>query len=66
MANHCRLRRDFLGSTARLDHPSFLQCPAVLQKKIEYVLQKAGAKGQLAIIGFLILVLIILIFLVIA
>jgi hypothetical protein len=36
------------------------------QKKIEYVLQKAGAKGQLAIIGFLILVLIILIFLVIA
>ncbi|KAL4447615.1 hypothetical protein ABPG75_004834 [Micractinium tetrahymenae] len=33
------------------------------QKKIDYVLQKAGAKGQLAIIGFLILTLIILIFL---
>ncbi|KAL4428706.1 hypothetical protein ABPG77_009812 [Micractinium sp. CCAP 211/92] len=33
------------------------------QKKIDYVLQKAGAKGQLAIIGFLIVTLIILIFL---
>lgn len=33
------------------------------QKKIDYVLKKAGAKGQLAIIGFLILTLIILIFL---
>lgn len=33
------------------------------QKKIDYVLAKAGAKGQLAIVGFLILTLIILIFL---
>lgn len=39
---------------------------AAAQKKIEYVLKKAGARGQIAIIGFLILVLIILIFLVIA
>jgi syntaxin 6 len=41
-----------------------LRC--LLQKKVEYVLKKAGAKGQLAIIGFLILVLIILVFLVVA
>lgn len=41
-------------------------CGALLQKKVEYVLQKAGSKGQLAIIGFLILVLIILIFLVVS
>ncbi|PSC74939.1 Syntaxin-61 [Micractinium conductrix] len=33
------------------------------QKKIDYVLKKAGTKGQLAIIGFLILTLIVLIFL---
>lgn len=39
---------------------------AAAQKKVEYVLKKAGAKGQLAIIGFLILVLIILVFLVVA
>ncbi|PRW60333.1 Syntaxin-61 [Chlorella sorokiniana] len=36
------------------------------QKKIEYVLQKAGSKGQLGIIGFLVLLLIVLIFLLIA
>lgn len=40
-----------------------LPLPLHVQRKIDYVLQKAGAKGQLAIIGFLILVLIILIFL---
>ena len=37
-----------------------------LQKKVEYVLQKAGAKGQMAIIGFLILTLVILIVLLVA
>ena len=46
--------------------PARLRCLACLQKKVEYVLQKAGAKGQLAIIGFLILTLIILIFLLLA
>lgn len=34
--------------------------------QVEYVLQKAGSKGQLAIIGFLVLLLIVLIFLLIA
>ena len=34
--------------------------------QVEYVLQKAGAKGQLAIIGFLVVLLIVLIFLLIA
>lgn len=43
-----------------------LPAAAALQKKIDYVLQKAGAKGQLAIIGFLILTLIILVFLLLA
>lgn len=37
--------------------------PALLCVQIEYVLKKAGAKGQMAIIGFLVLLLIILIFL---
>ena len=37
--------------------------PRRKQKKIDYVLKKAGTKGQLAIIGFLILTLIVLIFL---
>lgn len=52
-----------LSSCQRLLSAGSVACP---QKKVEYVLQKAGAKGQMAIIGFLILILIVLIFLVIA
>ena len=36
------------------------------QKKVEFVLKKAGAKGQLLIIGFLIVVLVVLVFLLLA